>query len=302
MQPVVTTRGLTHDYGPVIALRDLDVEIPPGITGLVGANGAGKTTLFRILLGLIHPTAGSVTVLDADAQLDPLTVRGRVGYMPEGECFPDEQTAADFVAYTAELAGLPTGEARRRSSETLFLVGLEEERFRFLGDFSTGMRQRVKLAQAIVHDPTLVLLDEPASGLDPDGRDQMLDLILRLGDFGINVIVSSHVLTDIERTCDWVVMLDAGILVRSGPIESGGNLLTVTVEVLDNAGTVAAALKARGYEVSVAGQRLLITGEDGLTEQAIVEEVAGANAGLVRLVRGATSLEQEFLTRSASPP
>lgn len=302
MQPVVTTRGLTHDYGPVIALRDLDVEIPPGITGLVGANGAGKTTLFRILLGLIHPTAGSVTVLDADAQLDPLTVRGRVGYMPEGECLPDEQTAADFVAYTAELAGLPTGEARRRSSETLFLVGLEEERFRFLGDFSTGMRQRVKLAQAIVHDPTLVLLDEPASGLDPDGRDQMLDLILRLGDFGINVIVSSHVLTDIERTCDWVVMLDAGILVRSGPIESGGNLLTVTVEVLDNAGTVAAALKARGYEVSVAGQRLLITGEDGLTEQAIVEEVAGTNAGLVRLVRGATSLEQEFLTRSASPP
>jgi ABC-2 type transport system ATP-binding protein len=302
VQPVVTTRGLTHDYGPVIALRDLDVEIPPGITGLVGANGAGKTTLFRILLGLIHPTAGSVTVLDADAQLDPLTVRGRVGYMPEGECLPDEQTAADFVAYTAELAGLPTGEARRRSSETLFLVGLEEERFRFLGDFSTGMRQRVKLAQAIVHDPTLVLLDEPASGLDPDGRDQMLDLILRLGDFGINVIVSSHVLTDIERTCDWVVMLDAGILVRSGPIESGGNLLTVTVEVLDNAGTVAAALKARGYEVSVAGQRLLITGEDGLTEQAIVEEVAGTDAGLVRLVRGATSLEQEFLTRSASPP
>lgn len=300
MLPVVTTRGLTHDYGPVVALQGLDVEIPPGITGLVGANGAGKTTLFRILLGLIHPTAGSVSVLGADSQHDPLTVRSRVGYMPEGECLPADQTAADFVAYTAELAGLPTGEARRRSSETLFLVGLEEERFRYLGDFSTGMRQRVKLAQAIVHDPALVLLDEPASGLDPDGRDQMLDLILRLGAFGINVIVSSHVLTDIERTCDWVVMLDAGVLVRSGPIGSGGDLLTVTVEVLDRAEAVAARLTERGYEVSVVGPRLLISGEDGLTERAIVEEVAGEDAGLVRLVRGATSLEQEFLIRSGS--
>lgn len=299
MQAVVTTSALTHDYGPVVALKDLDVEIPPGITGLVGANGAGKTTFFRILLGLIHPTAGTVSVLAADAQRDPLTVRSRVGYMPEGECLPEDQTAADFVAYTAELAGLPSGEARRRSSETLFLVGLEEERFRFLSDFSTGMRQRVKLAQAIVHDPTLVLLDEPASGLDPDGRDQMLQLIRRLGDFGINVIVSSHVLTDIERTCEWVVMLDAGALVRSGPLESGGDLLTVTVEVLDHAGTVADALIGRGFDVVVAGQRLLVTGEDGSSEQAIVTEVARAEAGLVRLVRGATSLEEEFLTRSA---
>lgn len=302
MPLVVTTNGLTHDYGPVVALRDVDVEMPAGVTGLVGANGAGKTTLFRILLGLLHPTDGSVSVLGADAQRDPLTVRSRVGYMPEGECLPDEQTAADFVAYTAELAGLPGGEARRRSSETLFLVGLEEERFRYLGDFSTGMRQRVKLAQAIVHDPTLVLLDEPASGLDPDGRDQMLGLIRRLGEFGINVIVSSHVLTDIERTCDWVVMLDAGHLVRSGPLESGGDLLTVTVEVIDHPQVVADRLTERGFQVAVADRRLLVAGEDGATERAIVEEVAGAGAGLVRLVRGATSLEEEFLTHSANGP
>lgn len=245
MQPVVTATGLTHDYGPVVALRDLELEIPPGVTGLVGANGAGKTTFFRILLGLLHPTAGTATVLGTDTGADPLQVRARVGYMPEGDCLPDEQTAADFVAYTAELAGLPGGEARRRSSETLFLVGLQEERFRYLGDFSTGMRQRVKLAQAIVHDPTLVLLDEPASGLDPQGREQMLALIRRLDDFGINVIVSSHVLTDIERTCRWVVLLDGGVLVRSGPLESGGDLRTVTVEVLDHADTVSAALGTR---------------------------------------------------------
>lgn len=298
MPSVVTTSGLTHDYGPVVALRDLTVDIPPGITGLVGANGAGKTTLFRVLLGLIHPTAGTVEVLGTDVQSDPLSVRSRVGYMPEGECLANEQTAADFVAYTAQLAGLPSGESRRRSSEALFLVGLEEERFRYLGDFSTGMRQRVKLAQAIVHDPTLVLLDEPASGLDPDGRDQMLDLITRLGEFGINVIVSSHVLTDIERTCDWVVMLDAGSLVRSGPLEAGGNLGTVSVEVMERADAVAAALVERGFEVTTTGSRLIVTGPDEDTETAIVAEVARVDAGLIRMIRGAASLEAEFLTRS----
>lgn len=297
MQPVVTATGLTHDYGPVVALRDLELEIPPGVTGLVGANGAGKTTFFRILLGLLHPTAGTATVLGTDTGADPLQVRARVGYMPEGDCLPDEQTAADFVAYTAELAGLPGGEARRRSSETLFLVGLQEERFRYLGDFSTGMRQRVKLAQAIVHDPTLVLLDEPASGLDPQGREQMLALIRRLDDFGINVIVSSHVLTDIERTCRWVVLLDGGVLVRSGPLESGGDLRTVTVEVLDHADTVSAALSARGFRVDAEGTRLLIAG-DGPLEEAIVAEVARAEAGLIRMIRGAASLEDEFLARS----
>lgn len=297
MTAVVETSSLTHDYGPVVALADLDLEIPTGVTGLVGANGAGKTTLFRILLGLIHPTSGSVTVLGSDARTQPLAVRAQVGYMPEGRCLPDDQTAADFVGYTAELAGLPTGEARRRASETLYLVGLEEERFRFLGDFSVGMRQRVNLAQAIVHDPKLVLLDEPASGLDPDGREQMLDLIGRLADFGINVIVSSHVLTDIERTADWVVLLDAGHLVRSGPLEGGGDLNSVTVEVLDRPETVAGSLIASGFEAMVSGNRLLVSGPNDL-ETAIMEAVAAADAGLLRMVRGRVSLEDEFLARS----
>src|SRR5690606_6064217 len=143
------------------------------------------------------PTEGQVQVLGNDPETAPLDVRARVGYMPEVGSLPLDQTAADFVSYTAELAGLPPREAKRRSSETLFLAGLEEARLRYLGDSSTGMRQRVKLAQAIVHDPDLILLDEPASGLDPEGREQMLALIRRLGQFDINVIVSSHVLTDI---------------------------------------------------------------------------------------------------------
>jgi len=276
-------------------LRNLDLDIPEGVIGLVGANGAGKTTLLRLLLGLLHPTSGSLTVLGHNPQTDPLDVRAHIGYMPEGECLPEEQTAADFVSYTAQLAGIPPSEARRRASETLFLVGLEEERFRYIGDFSTGMQQRVKLAQAIVHDPRLVLLDEPASGLDPDGREQMLALIRRLADFDIDVIVSSHVLGDIERTCDWVVMLDAGNLLRSGPLGGFDLLGTVLVEVLENADRVAAALEARGIASAVDGRKIVVGPGDDAIERAVVEETARADSGLVRMIRGSASLEDLFL-------
>jgi ABC-2 type transport system ATP-binding protein len=298
--PVVEVSGLTHDYGEVVALRDLDLEVPPGVTGLVGANGAGKTTLLRLMLGLLHPTAGSMSVLGHDPQREPLVVRSRIGYMPESDCLPKDQTAADFVSYSAQLAGIPPSEARRRSSETLFLVGLEEERFRFLGDFSTGMQQRVKLAQAIVHDPDLLLLDEPASGLDPEGRAQMLELIRRLAGFEVNVIVSSHVLTDIESTCDWVVMLDAGILLRSGPLEGFEKLGTVLVEVLDHAEEMATLLREQGIGVAVEERRLMVGPGDEAVEGAVVAAAARAGSGLVRMVRGSASLEDLFLGREAA--
>jgi ABC-2 type transport system ATP-binding protein len=298
---VLEVSGLTHDYGDVVALRDLTLEIPPGVTGLVGANGAGKTTLLRLMLGLLHPASGSMQVLGHDPQRDPLVVRSRIGYMPEGDCLPKDQTAADFVSYSAQLAGIPSSEARRRSSETLFLVGLEEERFRYLGDFSTGMQQRVKLAQAIVHDPDLLLLDEPASGLDPEGRSQMLELIKRLSTFDINVIVSSHVLTDIEHTCDWVVMLDAGNLLRSGPLQGFEKLGTVMVEVLDQADVVAAWIRQRGIEVAVEERRLVVGPGDETIEQTVMAAAAATGAGLVRMVRGSASLEDLFLHREVAP-
>jgi ABC-2 type transport system ATP-binding protein len=297
MESVLSVDGLTHDYGEVVALKDLHLEVPPGVTGLVGANGAGKTTLLRLMLGLLHPTGGSMKVLGHDPETEPLDVRAKIGYMPEGDCLPKDQTAADFVSYTAQLAGIPPREAKRRSSETLFLVGLEEERFRYLGDFSTGMQQRVKLAQAIVHDPDLLLLDEPASGLDPEGRTQMLALIKRLAEFDINVILSSHVLTDIEQTSDWVVMLDGGDLLRSGPLEVFDQLSTVLVEVLDNPEAVATALESRGIPASLDGRRIVAGPGDEQVEQAIVEVAAATNAGLVRMIRGSASLEDLFLSK-----
>ena len=300
-EAILEITGLTHDYGEVVALRDLTLEVPAGVTGLVGANGAGKTTMLRLMLGLLHPTAGSMQVLGHDPQREPLEVRTRIGYMPEGDCLPKDQTAADFVSYTAQLAGIPPREARRRASETLFLVGLAEERFRFLGDFSTGMQQRVKLAQAIVHDPDLLLLDEPASGLDPEGRSQMLALIKRLAEFDISVIMSSHVLSDIEQTCDWVVMLDAGDLLRSGPLHGFEKLGTVLVEVLENPERVAQTLRERGFEATVDGLRLIAGPGDETLEAAILQAAAAADSGLVRMIRGSSSLEDLFMVREAAP-
>jgi len=296
---VVEINGLTHDYGDVVALENLTLEIPNGITGLVGANGAGKTTLLRLLLGLLHPAAGSMSVLGSDPQTNPLVVRADIGYMPEGDCLPKDQTAADFVAYAAQLAGIPPREAKRRSSETLFLVGLEEERFRYIGDFSTGMQQRVKLAQAIVHDPDLLLLDEPASGLDPEGRSQMLQLIRRLGDFDINVIVSSHVLTDIEDTCSWVVMLDGGHLLRSGPLQVANILGTVSVEVLHDPEALVKTLRSQNIETTVDGRRLVVGPGDQSLESAIVEAAAATSTGLVRMIRGTSSLEDLFVKKDS---
>ncbi len=292
---IIEVEGLTHRYGEVVALDDLTVTIPPGVTGLVGANGAGKTTLLRLMLGLLHPEQGAIRVLGHDPQMEPLEVRAHIGYMPESECLPKDQTAADFVSYAAQLAGIPPREARRRASEVLYLVGLEEERFRYLGDFSTGMRQRVKLAQAIVHDPDLLLLDEPASGLDPDGRSRMLALIRRLSSFDMSVIVSSHILSDIEQTCDRVVMLDAGRLLRAGALDTIESTGSVFVELLDGVEEVAELLRSRGLEVDVAGSRLVVGPEgEGICE-AIVEAAAEAGAGVLRLERSSSSLEDLFV-------
>jgi ABC-2 type transport system ATP-binding protein len=218
--PVLRAAGLTMSYpGGTTALAGLTVDVPPGSVGLVGANGAGKTTLFRLMLGLMQPSGGWLEVTGRPVASDPVGIRSRLGYMPEHDCLPLDQTAADVVATFGELAGLPTRAARQRSSDVLDLVGLDEARFRPIGGFSTGMRQRTKLAQALVADPRLVLLDEPTAGLDPVGREEMLELVGRLAGFGISVILATHLLDDVQRVCEHVVMIDRGRLVLAGPID-----------------------------------------------------------------------------------
>ena len=228
---IIATEGLRKTHGKVVSLQGLTMEVPPGAIGLLGANGAGKTTLIQLLLGLTAPTAGRSRVLGLDARRDAIRVRQQVGYMPESDCLPPGSTAADFVAHMGEMSGLPTRAARQRAADVLYQVGLDEERYRLIRGFSTGMKQRVKLAQAIVHDPKLVLLDEPTNGMDPQGREEMLDLIRRVSrSLGISIMMSSHILEDIEHTCDHVVILDQGRLIANQSIRgiqemTGGDLL-----------------------------------------------------------------------------
>jgi ABC-2 type transport system ATP-binding protein len=249
--PMLRAAGVTMTYaGGSTALAGLTVDVPAGSVGLVGANGAGKTTLFRLMLGLMHPSSGWLEVAGRSVAADPVGIRSRLGYMPEHDCLPLDQTASDVVATFGELAGLPVRAARQRASDVLDLVGLDEARFRPVGGFSTGMRQRTKLAQALVADPELVLLDEPTAGLDPVGREEMLELVGRLAGFGISVILATHLLDDVQRVCEHVVMIDRGRLVLAGPIDQ---LLqttgTMRVEVGGQTGAVTAladALAARG--------------------------------------------------------
>jgi len=292
---IISTAGLTLAYGDLVALQDVTLEVPPGRIGLVGANGAGKTTLLKILLGILHPAAGDVAVLGTGVSADTLRVREQVGYMPEGWCLPRDQTAADFVGYSAELAGIPSKAARQRASDVLTLVGLHEERFRRIGEFSTGMAQRAKLAQAIVHHPHLVLLDEPTAGLDPEGREEMLHLIGRLGDFGMNVLVSSHVLPDIERTCNWVVMLDGGHVLRSAPLATLETPDTVEVEILGDPMPVVTALQQSGALVEADGAVIYVRLPDGDPFLAVRDALAASGTGVRRLGVRSTSLEDVFL-------
>src|SRR6478609_3352421 len=225
--PLLALHDLTKRYPPsVTALAGLSLELEPGIIGLVGANGAGKSTLLKILLGLLEPTSGTAEVMGMDVRGRGTTIRQFVGYMPESDCLPPDVTATDFVSHMARMSGLPASAARERTAEVLRHVGLYEERYRAIGGYSTGMKQRVKLAQAIVHDPRLLLLDEPTNGLDPEGREEMLALIASLPErTGCSVVLSSHLLPDVERVCARVILLHQGAVVFTGTVDelrSGG--------------------------------------------------------------------------------
>lgn len=284
MPPLLKADGLTKKYGATTALDSVNFEVHEGITGLLGANGAGKSTAIKLFLGLLKPTEGSATVL-GEEPYESITVRTRLGYMPEHDCLPDATTASEFLSHMAQVSGLPPSEARIRAADILRHVGLDEERYRSIGEYSTGMKQRVKLAQALVHDPVIVLLDEPTAGLDPIGREDMLDLIRRIGrEFGISIVLSSHLMGDVERVCDRIIVLDSGRVIEEGEVSGFiQETQTIYIEVDDNRDELVTALKARGIESVIDGVAIVVEQSSEDEYDAIRDAIVEVDARLRRL-------------------
>lgn len=303
MAAVIEGRGIVKNWGSTSVHRGLDFEVGRGVTGLLGSNGAGKTTLLGMVLGLHKPNAGELRVFGLDPASAGPEIRARLGYSPEHHTLPPDVRAHDLVRHIAEVHGLPHRDATNRASDALWAVGLGEERFRPIGTMSTGQRQRVKLAQAIAHDPALVLLDEPTDGLDPVQRDQMLELIRRCGtEFGIDVLLSSHLLEEVERVCDAVVILGDGRVVANGSIEElrgVGN--GITVEVDGDPRALAAALSQHGLTATVDGSRVIVETGDDRTLDLVRDCIAELGLPLRKLQPRRLSLEDVFLGLSYQP-
>ncbi|MEU8815091.1 ABC transporter ATP-binding protein [Actinoplanes sp. NPDC048796] len=300
---IIATQSLTKTYGGgVTALGDLTVDVEAGVIGLVGANGAGKSTFIKIMLGLIAPTSGSVRVFDLDPVVQTDQVRARVGYMPENDCLPPDVSAAEFVTHLGRLSGLPKTAARERASETLRHVGLYEERYRQIGGYSTGMKQRVKLAQALVHDPDLLLLDEPTNGLDPAGRDAMLALVHRIGtEFGISVVVCSHLLGEVERICDSLIAIEGGRLLRADRISAMTAASDVlAVEVSEGTDELFDALTQLRLAVTREGRQLLVPLESESSYDEILRAVAELDLPLHRLDQRRHRVAELFTTKETA--
>ena len=296
---VISARGVQKSYGSNHVLQGLNCDIGRGVTGLLGPNGAGKSTFMGLILGLRPRQGGDLNVLGVDPDQSGPELRARLGYAPEHHDLPGDVQASDLVRHVAQLHGLPRRAATERASDALWQVGLGEERFRPIGTMSTGQRQRVKMAQAIAHDPDLLLLDEPTDGLDPVQRDDMLALIRRVGsEFGIDVLLSSHLLEEVERVCDSVVILANGVVGHSGALDHMNSPASgVKVELDSEPGPLAAALAARGAETAVDGHTLTVTGVDAAADL-IRDLVADLGLGLRRLEPRRTTLEDVFIEAS----
>jgi len=298
---VASLANLTVRYGPKTVIHDLTLEVPEGCVGLLGPNGAGKTTLLKTLLGFISPASGRGSVLGLDVATQGIAIRQRIGLMPEVDCYIPGMNAVSFVAYAGEMCGMPASQAMRRAHEVLEYCGLGEARYREVETYSAGMRQRIKLAQALVHGPSLLFLDEPTNGLDPEGRDEMLALIRDISHGkGVNVVVSSHLLPDVERTCDEVIVLKDGVMKAQGPIstlrETDG--CQVDVELKEPSPIFFEAVERRGGKVlSAEGARcrLAFASSDGTLGAALfaVAKESGAQLRGFRLAQ--RTLEDVFM-------
>ena len=296
--PVAELDGVTVRYGGRAALHDVTVRFEQGAVGLLGPNGAGKSTMLRSLLGLVTAAHGTVRVLGLDVARSPHVIRSRIGYMPERDAHVPGMTAVAFVAYCGELAGLPRLDAMQRAHEVLYYVGLGEMRYRQLETYSVGMKQRAKLAQALVHDPDLLLLDEPTSGMDPGARDEMLDLLRDLGRAkGLSLILSSHVLPDVEAACDTVVMLDKARVAAHGSIATlrghGGGVFELRVK--HDSGRMANALREVGMTCQETGGGMLrVTVPAGVTARDLFQVAVKAGLQIRHLQPSVPTLEDAF--------
>lgn len=301
-RPLIELAGLSKSFGSVHALSDVTLEIPRGPVGLLGPNGAGKTTLLKILLGLSEPSSGRAVIAGFDPRLkhDRVELRRKIGYMPESDCLIPNLNAVELVALLGRLSGLKIHEAMTRAHEVLDYVGLDEERYRDNEGFSTGMKQRLKLAQALVHDPDILLLDEPTNGLDPRGRSEMLELISELGgELNKSILLCSHLLPDVEKTCEHVVVLREGQVQLRGRISeltaSKGEIITIRVTgdrnrfaaALKESGSVATPLKEDAVQLVLNPRGATI---DGLFQLALQNDCVVTGVEPVR-----SSLEEVFL-------
>jgi ABC-2 type transport system ATP-binding protein len=301
---LIRTQALTKHYDGVVGLADLTVTIPTGTIALVGPNGAGKSTFLRLLLGLLEPTSGVAHILGEDVTQRGVALRERVGYMPEHDCLIPSMTGVGFVAYMARLSGLPKSQAFGRAHDVLQFVGLREERYRKISEYSVGMRQRVKLAQAIVHDPPLALLDEPTAGLDPTGRSEMLGLLKALsGTKDRSLVLSTHLLPDVEGLCDYLVVLNGGRLLASAPTKEilSVDSVELVIRIKGDLPRFVAALARRGVVARPARHEVRIDRPSG--GERVLFEAAGDAECQIRYLGPATrSIEELFLQMVPAAP
>jgi len=301
--PIVTLANVTVMYGRQQALADVTTAFLPGAVGLLGPNGAGKSTMIKSLLGFVAPSQGRMHVLGLDVATSPIEIRARIGYMPENDAHIPGMNAVSFVAYCGELAGLPRSDSMQRAHEVLFYVGLGEARYRNVETYSTGMKQRIKLAQALVHDPDLLFLDEPTNGMDPKGRDEMLELVRDLAhNKGVNLILSSHVLPDVEYTCDSVVVMDKGRVAASGPIaalkQPRGRVYELRVKTPVDLETFFGRLRAAGLECHSTDEdivRVFVPGDGGARQ---LFALAAAEGAQVRHLRPSVPTLEDVFAQS----
>ena len=296
--PLVEFEDLAVSYGQVQALAGVKGAFLSGPTGLLGPNGAGKTTLLKTLLGFLTPDRGRMTAFGKDPTREPLEVRRRLGYMPEQDCHIPGMTASAFVAFAAELSGLPRDEAISRAHEVLYYVGLGEARYRNVETYSTGMKQRVKLAQALVHDPDLLLLDEPTNGLDPQGREEMLALIRDIATRrGMSLILCSHLLHDVERVCEQVIVLNQGQIARQGEMRelTGARKQVFDVRFKGDAAAVLTDLKDMGAEWREADDGVRLFLPEGQGPETVFRVAKECGVQVRRIRPGAETLEDVFL-------